>query len=673
MRRERDEYLALAQRTQADFENYRKRAAQEAAAAGERAEGGLRRASCCRWSTTSSGRSQSAGDGEEHLADGVRLVHSELVAVLARNGVEQFDPRGEQFDPTVHEALSTREDGDAGAGVVLDVVEKGYRAERRRPASGPRGRLGGELRMPAVKNPYEVARRRQEGLRRGDQEGLPQARAPVPPGQEPGRHRGRGALQGDPGGLRVLSDPEKRKAVRLGRRHLRRAASTRAPSARRWPAASAASATSSPTSSAAPRAGGRPGGRRAPSAAATSRPRSTSPSSRRWRARRCRSPCRWPRPARPVAAPAPSPAPRRRSAAAARAAASRPSRRACSRSRSRAASAAAPAPRSRTRARPATARARPARSSATRSTSRPACATAAACGSPARARPAAAAARPATSTWSPAWPTRRSSGARATTSRSRSRSRSPRRSGARRSRCPTLNGSKRIRVAAGHPARHGPAAARRGPAEARAARAAATSTTASSSTCRARCSHEQREVVDELARGAWTATRASGILKPEGRLMADGERDRGVYMISVAAELAGMHPQTLRIYETRGLITPKRSPKNTRLYSRGGRRAAAPDPGADHRAGHEPRRASRRSSSSRSEIDRMRRRMRSLERQAERMRGGAERGGRARAPLASRPSSCPTSRRGRRCSLRAVRRPDPDRRPKVRSLRTRTR
>jgi MerR family transcriptional regulator/heat shock protein HspR len=42
---------------------------------------------------------------------------------------------------------------------------------------------------------------------------------------------------------------------------------------------------------------------------------------------------------------------------------------------------------------------------------------------------------------------------------------------------------------------------------------------------------------------------------------------RGVYMISVAADLAGMHPQTLRIYEARGLIMPKRSPKNTRLYS----------------------------------------------------------------------------------------------------------
>jgi len=48
---------------------------------------------------------------------------------------------------------------------------------------------------------------------------------------------------------------------------------------------------------------------------------------------------------------------------------------------------------------------------------------------------------------------------------------------------------------------------------------------------------------------------------------SDGRRDRGVYMISVAAELAGMHPQTLRIYEARGLIAPKRSPKNTRLYS----------------------------------------------------------------------------------------------------------
>ena len=51
------------------------------------------------------------------------------------------------------------------------------------------------------------------------------------------------------------------------------------------------------------------------------------------------------------------------------------------------------------------------------------------------------------------------------------------------------------------------------------------------------------------------------------RVTARVEHDRGVFMISVAAELAEMHPQTLRMYETRGLIEPQRSPKGTRLYS----------------------------------------------------------------------------------------------------------
>ncbi len=59
--------------------------------------------------------------------------------------------------------------------------------------------------------------------------------------------------------------------------------------------------------------------------------------------------------------------------------------------------------------------------------------------------------------------------------------------------------------------------------------------------------------------------------EPEGggprRVVRQIEQTRGVFMISVAAELAEMHPQTLRMYEARGLIEPKRSPKNTRLYS----------------------------------------------------------------------------------------------------------
>jgi len=50
-------------------------------------------------------------------------------------------------------------------------------------------------------------------------------------------------------------------------------------------------------------------------------------------------------------------------------------------------------------------------------------------------------------------------------------------------------------------------------------------------------------------------------------ITASIDEERGVFMISVAAELADMHPQTLRTYEARGLIEPKRSPKNTRLYS----------------------------------------------------------------------------------------------------------
>ena len=54
-------------------------------------------------------------------------MHSELIAVLERNGVEQFDPAGDKFDPAEHEALvDAREDGEPG--LVLDVVEKGYRS-----------------------------------------------------------------------------------------------------------------------------------------------------------------------------------------------------------------------------------------------------------------------------------------------------------------------------------------------------------------------------------------------------------------------------------------------------------------------------------------------------------------------------------------------------------------
>jgi molecular chaperone GrpE len=120
-----EDYLALAQRIQADFENYRKRAAREAAAAGERAKSGLVRELLPIVDNLERALA-SAEDGEQHLAEGVRLVHAELLAVLERNGIQQFDPAGDKFDPSEHEALSVRDEGESG--VVLDVVEKGYRA-----------------------------------------------------------------------------------------------------------------------------------------------------------------------------------------------------------------------------------------------------------------------------------------------------------------------------------------------------------------------------------------------------------------------------------------------------------------------------------------------------------------------------------------------------------------
>jgi MerR family transcriptional regulator, heat shock protein HspR len=96
------------------------------------------------------------------------------------------------------------------------------------------------------------------------------------------------------------------------------------------------------------------------------------------------------------------------------------------------------------------------------------------------------------------------------------------------------------------------------------------------------------------------------------------DKSRGVYMISVAAELAGMHPQTLRIYEARGLIMPKRSPKNTRLYSqedvdRLRRIQQLTSELGMNLAGVE------RVFELEDELERMRRRMRNIERQAERV------------------------------------------------------
>jgi molecular chaperone GrpE len=131
---QRDEYLALAQRTQADFENYRKRVAKESAVAQQRgviklakellpALDNLDRA----LEEASSGSSDGADRDDDPLLEGVRLVRSELHAALARVGIESFSPTGEVFDPAEHEAMAQQPVAGAQSGTVVEVFQPGYK------------------------------------------------------------------------------------------------------------------------------------------------------------------------------------------------------------------------------------------------------------------------------------------------------------------------------------------------------------------------------------------------------------------------------------------------------------------------------------------------------------------------------------------------------------------
>jgi molecular chaperone GrpE len=124
--RERDEYLELAQRTRADFENYRKRVAKETSDALARGKAALARELLPTLDNLERALESASADAEA-LSKGVSLVLGELREKLGRAGVEAFDPTGERFDPALHEALSTQAKEGAEAGVVIETVEKGYR------------------------------------------------------------------------------------------------------------------------------------------------------------------------------------------------------------------------------------------------------------------------------------------------------------------------------------------------------------------------------------------------------------------------------------------------------------------------------------------------------------------------------------------------------------------
>jgi molecular chaperone GrpE len=150
--RERDEYLELARRTKADFENYRRRVAGEAAEAEKRGRAELARSlipvldnlerALDHQTTTDRPQAEehqpdrplsddrvSGGTDDASFLDGIRLVRDEFAAVLKRSGVESFEPAGEPFDPHVHEAMMTRPADPEHAGKVVEVLEKGYRLD----------------------------------------------------------------------------------------------------------------------------------------------------------------------------------------------------------------------------------------------------------------------------------------------------------------------------------------------------------------------------------------------------------------------------------------------------------------------------------------------------------------------------------------------------------------
>jgi molecular chaperone GrpE len=127
-----EEYLALAQRTQADFENYRKRMAREAAAAEGRGVARLAKEllpALDNLALALDAADQHGPDGSEggHLAEGFRLVQAELTAALARAGIEAYSPKGEAFDPTCHEAMAQQPVEGAEPGTIVEVYQRGYR------------------------------------------------------------------------------------------------------------------------------------------------------------------------------------------------------------------------------------------------------------------------------------------------------------------------------------------------------------------------------------------------------------------------------------------------------------------------------------------------------------------------------------------------------------------
>jgi molecular chaperone GrpE len=126
-RADADKYLALAQRTQADFENFRKRMTRENAVAVDRGVEKLARELLPALDHLEIALQQAEQHDAGEWLNGIRLVQEEFLIALGRVGIQAFAPLGEPFDPNEHEAMAQQPSEDAKPGTILQVYQQGYR------------------------------------------------------------------------------------------------------------------------------------------------------------------------------------------------------------------------------------------------------------------------------------------------------------------------------------------------------------------------------------------------------------------------------------------------------------------------------------------------------------------------------------------------------------------
>jgi molecular chaperone GrpE len=121
------EYLAMAQRTQADFENYKKRVARDAAVAADRGMAKLAKALLPALDHLELALRAAEEHGGADFAKGIRQIQDEMVGALGRVGIQPYSPVGEPFDPSEHEAMASQPVEGTEPGTIAEVYQQGYR------------------------------------------------------------------------------------------------------------------------------------------------------------------------------------------------------------------------------------------------------------------------------------------------------------------------------------------------------------------------------------------------------------------------------------------------------------------------------------------------------------------------------------------------------------------